>query len=218
MLWQQWRMLSGLGSPGTMMVADSTFRFRHLPFAKTGSFEWRGGEGSVTDRESGLVHMQARHYDPTLGRFLQADSLALASLTTQGTNRYLYTENDPVNGTDPSGHNPLLAVGLLILGVIGLLALAGVANGIVSWATGGTLSCRICGRDHHGCRRDDSRSNRWLGSYPSSYDWGRAWFIHNKFVERKLLAAHRYRHLHWVFFEFYRGRAWATWRSCVLGF
>lgn len=71
--------------------------------AKTGSFEWRGGEGSVTDREGGLVHMQARHYDPSIGRFIQADSLALASLTTQGTNRYLYIENDPVNKSDPSG-------------------------------------------------------------------------------------------------------------------
>lgn len=54
------------------MVADSTFRIHRLSLARgvedsssrwPGSFEWRGGEGSVTDRESGLVHMQARHYD-----------------------------------------------------------------------------------------------------------------------------------------------------------
>ena len=92
--------------------------------AKTGSFEWRGGEGSVTDRESGLVHMQARHYDPSIGRFLQADTLALASLTTQGTNRYLYTENDPVNMSDPSGH---------FLQALGLILLLGFVGGLINY-------------------------------------------------------------------------------------
>jgi RHS repeat-associated protein len=75
-----------------------------------GSFAWRGGEGSVSDREPNLVHMQARHYDPTLGRFIQADTMMLASMTTQGMNRYIYTENDPVNMTDATGEFPWLIV------------------------------------------------------------------------------------------------------------
>jgi len=73
------------------------------PLSSTGSFAWRGQEGSVTDRASGLVYMQARHYDPSIGRFIQADVLPMASLTTQGMNRYIYCENDPVNASDPSG-------------------------------------------------------------------------------------------------------------------
>ena len=46
------------------------------PLLSTRSFAWRGQEGSVTDRDAGLVYMQARHYDPSIGRFIQADRLA----------------------------------------------------------------------------------------------------------------------------------------------
>jgi len=71
--------------------------------ALAGSFSWRGAEGSVYDTAPNLVYMQARHYDPTIGRFIQPDTLAIASMTTQGMNRYTYCENDPVNATDPTG-------------------------------------------------------------------------------------------------------------------
>jgi len=30
-------------------------------YTPAGSFAWRGGEGSVTDHDSGLVYMQSRH-------------------------------------------------------------------------------------------------------------------------------------------------------------
>ncbi len=91
--------------------------------AESGSLAWRGGEGSMTDREANLVYMQSRHYDPDLGRFLQADTLRLASLTTQGMNRYIYTENDPVNRSDPTGTAWLDAIGLIVAGVT-IIALA----------------------------------------------------------------------------------------------
>jgi|CXWL01.1.fsa_nt_gi RHS repeat-associated protein len=77
------------------------------PPSQSGSFAWRGAEGSVYDSHPALVYMQARHYDPTIGRFIQPDSLAMASMTTQGMNRFIYCENDPVNATDPSGHSPI---------------------------------------------------------------------------------------------------------------
>jgi len=67
------------------------------------SFAWRGREGSAKDIGSNLVYMQSRHYDPTIGRFIQADSLRMASMTTQGMNRYVYASNDPVNISDPTG-------------------------------------------------------------------------------------------------------------------
>ncbi len=74
------------------------------------SYAWRGQEGSESDlgfaeNELGtrLVYMQARYYDPEIGRFLRADDLPMASTTSQGLNRYLYCANDPVNQSDPSG-------------------------------------------------------------------------------------------------------------------
>jgi hypothetical protein len=47
----------------------------------------------------------SRWYDPSLGRFVQADTLIPES--TQGTqawDRYAYVNNNPVRYTDPSGH------------------------------------------------------------------------------------------------------------------
>jgi len=78
------------------------------------SFAWRGVEGSAHDAGSNLVYMQNRHYDPTIGRFIQADSVLLASVTTQGMNRYIYAENDPVNRSDPSGNSLWVTIGIII--------------------------------------------------------------------------------------------------------
>ena len=88
--------------------------------AAAGAFAWRGGEGSVTEREPDLVYMQARHYSPEIGRFVQADTVLLASMTTQGMNRYAYVENDPVSASDPSGHEPLTVL-LIILALVSIL-------------------------------------------------------------------------------------------------
>jgi RHS repeat-associated protein len=55
--------------------------------------------GRRFDPETGLYYNRARMYSPALGRFLQADP----SGTKGGVNLYAYTNNDPVNATDPSG-------------------------------------------------------------------------------------------------------------------
>lgn len=51
----------------------------------------------------GLIHMNGRVYDPTLGRFLSADPYVQAPETTQSFNRYSYVHNNPLSYTDPSG-------------------------------------------------------------------------------------------------------------------
>jgi uncharacterized protein RhaS with RHS repeats len=47
--------------------------------------------------------MQARYYDPVLGRFLSPDPVGFAQGGVRYFNRYGYTANDPVNATDPTG-------------------------------------------------------------------------------------------------------------------
>jgi len=47
--------------------------------------------------------MNGRIYDPTLGRFLQADPFIQAPGNSQSYNRYSYIMNNPLSGTDPSG-------------------------------------------------------------------------------------------------------------------
>jgi RHS repeat-associated protein len=56
------------------------------------------------DAETGLEYLNARYYDPVLGRFLNPDTF---DPTEAGVdfNRYAYAGNDPVNGSDASGHS-----------------------------------------------------------------------------------------------------------------
>jgi len=96
------------------------------------SFAWRGQEGSAKDIGSNLVYMQNRHYDPSIGRFIQADDLLTASLTTQGMNRYIYTENDPVNKTDPTGKWGNLIV-LAIVAIVIFLLLWDYVKAVYDW-------------------------------------------------------------------------------------
>lgn len=48
--------------------------------------------------------MNGRIYDPTLGRFLQADPHIQAPNNSQNYNRYSYVLNNPMSYTDPSGY------------------------------------------------------------------------------------------------------------------
>jgi RHS repeat-associated protein len=49
-----------------------------------------------------LMFYNARWYDPSLGRFAQADSIVPAGV--QGYDRYAYVNNNPIVYNDPSGH------------------------------------------------------------------------------------------------------------------
>jgi len=46
-----------------------------------------------------LTWMRARWYDPIVGRFVSEDPIGLAG----GINPYVFANNDPINGRDPSG-------------------------------------------------------------------------------------------------------------------
>ncbi len=46
-----------------------------------------------------------RLYDPTIARFMSADSIIPFQYDTQAFNRYSYVKNNPLKYTDPSGHS-----------------------------------------------------------------------------------------------------------------
>jgi RHS repeat-associated protein len=56
------------------------------------------------DPETGLQYLHARYDDPSLGRFLTPDTWDPIMLGV-GINRYAYAGNDPVNMSDPEGHD-----------------------------------------------------------------------------------------------------------------
>lgn len=98
----------------------------------------RGFTGHEHIEQSDLIHMNGRIYDPTLGRFIQADPNIQAATNSQSYNRYAYVLNNPLSYTDPSGFffnkifkglNKLLGKFAPFVG-IALLAIPGVG----AWA------------------------------------------------------------------------------------
>jgi len=51
-----------------------------------------------------LAYDSARYYDPSLGRFISADTIAPSFGNPQNRNRYSYALNNPLKYTDPTGH------------------------------------------------------------------------------------------------------------------
>jgi len=66
--------------------------------------EPKGWIGEITDPETGLTYLHARYYDAELGRFLSPDWWDVSDPGV-GTDRYGYSLGDPVNKSDPNGHN-----------------------------------------------------------------------------------------------------------------
>jgi RHS repeat-associated protein len=84
----------------------------------TFKFTGQRQESSLGGAE-GLYYYGARWYDPSLGRFAQADSIIPeASQGAQAWDRYAYVNNSPVKYVDPSGHCiPCIVIGIIILAV-----------------------------------------------------------------------------------------------------
>ena len=59
------------------------------------------------DTDSGFYYLQSRYYDPVTHRFINADGLVSTGTGVLGHNMFVYCNNNPTNGADPSGNYPL---------------------------------------------------------------------------------------------------------------
>ena len=84
----------------------------------------------------GLINMNARLYDPLLGRFLSPDPYVQAPDFTQNFNRYSYALNNPLRYTDESGEFVLTTM-LTVAGITA--AIYGLGNFTVHAMRGDNL-------------------------------------------------------------------------------
>ena len=57
----------------------------------------------MPDQETGLYNLQSRYYNPTIGRFINADAYVSTGQGILGNNMFAYCLNNPVNRTDETG-------------------------------------------------------------------------------------------------------------------
>lgn len=62
-----------------------------------------GFTGHVDDASTGLTYMQARYYDPDIGRFLSIDPVGFMISRPEMFGRYTYAADNPINKIDPDG-------------------------------------------------------------------------------------------------------------------
>jgi len=65
-----------------------------------------GAHEGQWDGDTGLYYLGARFYDPSLGRFIQEDTVEGSADHPASQNRYVYCQNDPVSLIDPTGYSP----------------------------------------------------------------------------------------------------------------
>mgnify|MGYP000855217029 FL=1 len=94
----------------------------YAPGSEPALFLGRGYTGHEYLPWFGLVNMNARLYDPALGRFLSPDPYVQMPDFTQNFNRYSYALNNPLMYIDEDGEFIHLIIGTIVGGAINLVA------------------------------------------------------------------------------------------------
>ena len=84
----------------------------------------------------GLVNMNARLYDPLLGRFLSPDPYVQAPDFSQNFNRYSYALNNPLRYTDETGEFVISTAMIVSVGISA--AIGGISGWLIGRAKGAT--------------------------------------------------------------------------------
>lgn len=90
-------------SSGSVLVQESYYAFGALRKISGTPTEFQF-DAQQTDNEDGLIYMRGRYYDSSVGRFIMRDITPDTLAIPQALNRYVYSNNDPIGLSDPSGN------------------------------------------------------------------------------------------------------------------
>ncbi|MCC7352426.1 MAG: RHS repeat-associated core domain-containing protein, partial [Anaerolineae bacterium] len=106
----RWLLTDHLGGTNVTLKSDGTFEneLRYYPFGDarynpSGQLTNYRFTGQWLDYGPNIYFYGSRWYDPTIGRFLQADTIVPEPGKSQALNRYTYVYNNPLKHTDPGG-------------------------------------------------------------------------------------------------------------------
>ncbi|WP_342481462.1 RHS repeat-associated core domain-containing protein [Paenibacillus sp. FSL L8-0340] len=89
--------------------------------------------GEIYDEETGLYYLRARYYDPSIGRFLNEDTVEGQIDNPLSQNLYTYVSNNPLIYTDPTGHRQEIGGSAFESKTIGSNGVLYNNNGSVAW-------------------------------------------------------------------------------------
>jgi RHS repeat-associated protein len=117
--WGKRRYANGATDPANALIGDY---HGGAPDAVNGTD--RGFTGHEHLDDLGVIHMNARLYDPLIGRFMQADPVVGDPFDIQTYNAYSYVYNRPLNTVDADGKCPVCIgaiVGAIALHAMGII-------------------------------------------------------------------------------------------------
>ncbi len=119
--------MSGTNAAGAVLWQE-----RYTPYGITldnaaANDDQAGYTGHIKDSDTGLVYMQARYYDPVIGRFYSNDPVGTIghlqhNNPVHGFNRYAYANNNPYKYTDPDGEFAQMFLGALAGAIVETVA------------------------------------------------------------------------------------------------
>lgn len=129
--------------------------------------------GYVYDRETGLYYLQSRYYNPTIGRFINADvQISGVGGDILGYNTFSYCMNNPVMGYDPTGYwdwgGVVTGLGIIAVTVI-IVASCGVATPVAALVAGAAITTGITMT--YAAATDSAMVVDLSGSIPSPIPW-----------------------------------------------
>ena len=124
-----------------VVSAETAFTAFGEPLAgNTDSFGFAGEQLDTT----GLLHLRARQYNPSVGRFTSVDPVQPGAPGTTGYNLYSYAGKNPTVWTDPSGEAVLVERALLqVVRAQTFIATSARTQAVLAWLAANPLA--LCG-------------------------------------------------------------------------